>query len=153
MDLRNHRRMASELLKCGSNRVWVDPNRMDEVAEAVTREDMKLLIDDGVIRKRPVRSNSRGSARARALARSKGRGSGPGSRKGAKGGREKRKKSWMKKVRAQRTRLRDYRDSGRLDRGTYRKLYAMASGGAFRDLAHLDLFISSHRLWRVNEEV
>ncbi len=152
MDLKNHRRMASQILKCGSNRVWIDPNRMDEVAEGVTREDIKLLIDDGVIGKRHARSNSRGRARARALARSKGRRSGPGRRKGAKGGRENRKESWMRKIRAQRARLRGYRGSGKIDKHTYRKLYGMASGGAFRDLSHMDLFIHSHRLWRNSNE-
>lgn len=152
MDLRNHRRMASELLKCGSNRVWIDPNRMDEVAEAVTREDVKLLINDGLIKKGQIRSNSRGRARSRALAKAKGRRSGPGSRKGAKGGRESRKESWMRKIRAQRGKLRDYKESGRIDRHTYRRLYSMAGGGTFRDLSHMDLFISSHRLWRESDE-
>ena len=30
-DLRNQRRMAAEILKCGENRVWMNPDRLDEV--------------------------------------------------------------------------------------------------------------------------
>ena len=28
MDLKNQRRIAGELLDCGVNRVWIDPDRM-----------------------------------------------------------------------------------------------------------------------------
>ena len=30
-DLRNQRRMASNILKCGANRVWMDNDRIDEI--------------------------------------------------------------------------------------------------------------------------
>jgi LSU ribosomal protein L19E len=52
VDLRIQKRIASELLKCGENRVWVDPNRTDIAATAVTREDVKKLISDGVMNAR-----------------------------------------------------------------------------------------------------
>ncbi len=37
MDLKNQRRVASELLKCGENRVWIDPNRTEDATDAVPR--------------------------------------------------------------------------------------------------------------------
>ena len=33
MNLRNQRRIAAEVLKCGENRVWIDP---DEIAVSYT---------------------------------------------------------------------------------------------------------------------
>jgi len=38
MDLRNQRRLAAEILKCGENRVWIDPEEVEEVEKAVTRK-------------------------------------------------------------------------------------------------------------------
>lgn len=51
--LKMQRRIAAELLKCGENRVWIDPEKVDEVASAITREDIRRLIKEGVIRKNP----------------------------------------------------------------------------------------------------
>ena len=34
MDLKYQKRVAAELLKCGENRVWIDPNKAEDVAEA-----------------------------------------------------------------------------------------------------------------------
>jgi len=49
-DLRNQRRMAAAILKCGENRVWMDTDRTDEVAEAVTRSDIRELVKGGAIK-------------------------------------------------------------------------------------------------------
>ena len=35
MDLKNQKRMAAEILKCGENRVWIDPDKIEEVAECI----------------------------------------------------------------------------------------------------------------------
>ena len=49
-DLRNQRRMAASLLKCGVNRVWMDHDRVDEIAKAVTKEDVRVLIKGKAIK-------------------------------------------------------------------------------------------------------
>jgi len=41
-DLRNQRRMAASILKCGVNRVWIDHDRVDEIAKAVTKNDIRI---------------------------------------------------------------------------------------------------------------
>ncbi|HID10161.1 MAG TPA: 50S ribosomal protein L19e, partial [Candidatus Latescibacteria bacterium] len=51
MSLRSQRRIAASILKCGVHRVWIDPSRIRDVELAITREDVKRLIDDGAIRK------------------------------------------------------------------------------------------------------
>lgn len=137
MNLKNQRRMAAEILGCGINRVWIDPNAIDEVANAVTREDIKAAIAAGVIRAKRVKGNSRGRIRAREMQRKKGRRRGPGSREGAKFARMPRKLKWMQTIRAVRSVLRMLRDEKKIDRKTYRKLYYQAKGGAFKNRAHL----------------
>ena len=63
VDLKNQRRMASEILKCDRDRVWLDPNRMDEIAEAVTRSDIRSLINSRAIVSKQRKGISRGRAR------------------------------------------------------------------------------------------
>jgi len=148
VNLRSQRRMAADILKCGVHRVWIDPERMDEVARAQTKDDIRRLIKEGVIRKKPIKGQSRVRARKRHEQRKKGRQRGPGRRKGAKGARMPRKRQWIQRIRAIRRELRRLRDEGKIDRSTYRKLYMMAKGGYFRDRSHLLMYIEEHDLWK-----
>lgn len=137
MNLKNQRRMAASLLKCGENRVWIDPNRTEEVADAITRDDVRSAIKAGLIRKAPVRGQSKVRTRFRQAQRAKGRQRGPGTRKGAKGARDPRKRRWIRQIRAQRQLLRELRAEGRLDPRGYRRAYLRAKGGMYRSRAHL----------------
>ncbi len=137
MNLDNQRRMAAEILKCGENRVWIDPNRMEEVADAITREDVRALIGGGLVRKLPIKGQSRGRVRYRAQQKGKGKRRGHGSRKGAKGARSPKKARWIRTIRPLRRVLQDLRDEGKLDPSSYRKLYLRAKGGMYRSKAHL----------------
>jgi LSU ribosomal protein L19E len=47
MNLTTQKRLAAEILKVGTNRVWIDPERVEEVSTAITRESIKQLIKDG----------------------------------------------------------------------------------------------------------
>lgn len=137
MNLRNQRRMAAEILKCGEHRVWMDPNRLEDVADAITREDVRGVIRAGLVRKLPVKGQSRGRTRHRAEQKRKGRRRGPGSRKGARGARSPRKRRWIRTIRPLRETLQELRSEGRLDPVAYRKLYLRAKGGMYRSRAHL----------------
>ena len=136
-DLANQKRLASQLLKVGETRVWMDPERSADIATAITREDIRGLIDEGVIKRRAVVGISRGRARARDLKRAKGHRKGHGRREGAKGARSPKKELWMKRIRAQRKLLKSLRDNKEMDAGTYRKFYRKAKGGEYRNVAHL----------------
>jgi len=142
-DLSVIRRMAAEELKVGVSRVWIDPEATDRLIMVVSREDVRRLIKDGIIRKRPPSTPSRGRARIRHEKRKKGRRRGPGKRKGP---RFDEKELWVNRIRAQRRFLRALRDKGIIDRRTYRRLYRLAKGGFFRSLAHLKLYIREHKL-------
>ncbi|MDI6896088.1 50S ribosomal protein L19e [Methanocella conradii] len=141
-DLANQKRLAADILKIGVTRVWMDPERLEDIATAITREDLRKLIEDGVIKRKPVVGISRGRARERAAKRAKGHRKGHGSREGAAGARAPKKEQWMRRIRAQRRVLRAMRDEKAIDAHTYRILYRKAKGGEFRNVAHLKSYIA-----------
>jgi len=138
-DLSAQRRLAADVLDVGENRVYLDPDAQGEIAEAITRDDIRELVDEGIIRtKGEKRSNSRGRARERDEKRAYGHRTGPGSRKGKAGGRQNEKADWTSRIRAQRRRLKELRDEGDLTRSEYRELYDMAAGGEFDSVSDLE---------------
>ncbi|MHC1587692.1 MAG: 50S ribosomal protein L19e domain-containing protein, partial [Candidatus Syntropharchaeia archaeon] len=66
-DLSNQRRLAADILGVGIKRVWLNPELVEEIAAALTREDIRGLIESGAIKRKQKKGVSRG--RARMLAR------------------------------------------------------------------------------------
>jgi large subunit ribosomal protein L19e len=149
-DFRTQRRLAASELSSGQSRVWVnpDPDVAEEMADAITREDIRAQIEAGNIKAQPKKGNSRGRFRARAAKRAYGHKKGQGHRKGAKGARNPRKEQWISKIRALRKRLKELRDGEQLDRHAYRMLYRKAKGGEYRSVAHLNAYMKSKSLVR-----
>ena len=143
-DLTAQKRMAAEILGVGVSRIWIDPSRVEDVANAITREEVKRLIKEGVIQVKPSHSPSRGRWRERHEARKKGRHRGPGRRKGDKTARSDPKEEWMHRIRKMRRFLRWLRDNGVIDRRTYRQLYRWAKGGMFPTFAALRRWLEEH---------
>lgn len=135
MSIKTVRRLAADIMKVGESRIWIDPARIGEVEDAVTRADVRRLIESGVIRERPPSTPSRGRVRERSGGR------GPGSRKGAKGARM--TVTWVEKARAQRRLLKQLRDKGVVSRRLYRRLYLMVKGGAFSSRRVLMNYVAS----------
>jgi len=142
-DLRNQRRMASDLLKCGENRVWMDQDRLDEIAKAVTKEDIRLLIKGKAIKTRQIKGISTGRKKYATTQKEKGRRRGHGSRKGAKYARLPKKERWIKTIRPIRSYLRTLRDDKKINPTIYRKYYMRAKGGEFRNRHHLETHLKS----------
>jgi large subunit ribosomal protein L19e len=147
-NLRSQRRLAAQILKVGQNRVWMDPEKTDDVEVAMTREEVRKLIHEGTIKPLPEVGVSRGRARILHEKKKKGRRSGPGSKTGAAYAKISRKDAWMSKIRALRKRLRGLKDRKTVTENTYRKLYTMASSGRFATVAELERYVKSHDLWR-----
>jgi len=142
-DLSAQKRLAADVLDVGKNRVWFDPDAQGEIADAITREDVRELVDEGLIRSEETDGNSRGRARERAEKRSYGHGTGHGTRKGAAGARQNETDEWRGRIRAQRRRLRELRDAGEVTASEYRRLYAKASGGEFDSVADMERFMET----------
>ena len=142
-DLSAQKRLAADVLDVGKNRVWFDPEAQDEIAEAITREDVRALVRDGIVRAKGARGNSRGRARERDEKRAYGHRKGPGTRKGTAGARQNKKEQWKDGIRAQRRRLRELRDEDEITRSQYRELYDKAGGGEFRSIRYMENFIDN----------
>jgi len=140
--------MAAEILKVGESRVWIDPERVDDIEVAITREDIRRLIHEKVIREVPKKGVSRGRARVLHEKKKRGLRRGPGSRSGRSGARAPRKAMWMKKIRALRRKLRALRESRSVTEKVYRRLYVMAGSGSFRSIAAMERYIESNNLRR-----
>jgi len=140
MNLRSQRRIAARLLKVGQNRVWIsnEPAKEEFLEGSITRGDIRRAVSWGDIRAKPERGNSRARSRHRALQRAKGRQRGSGSRKGAAKARNPKKRAWIRRIRPLRQRLKQLRDEGRLDPGSYRLFYRRAKGGMYSSRAHLE---------------
>lgn len=138
MDLKNQRRMAAQLLKCGESRVWIDSNKLEDVADAITRSDVRTLIASGTIAPKQKRGVSRARANYLKAQKRKGRRTGQGSRRGGKHARKPSKEIWQQTIRPIRSRLRELRDGGIIDARTYRKYYMRAKGGMFKSRPHLE---------------
>lgn len=129
-NLKTQKRLASDILGCGEDRVWFDPNSQDDISEAITRDEIKDLIDEGKINRKPKKGVSRGRARKHSR-------QGPGSRKGKKGARSGKKKEWISKIRALRKELKKMREEDEITPSQYRKLYRKAKGGEFNSIRQM----------------
>lgn len=126
----------------------IDPDRLEDVDIAITREEIRRLIHEGAIRVEQKKGVSKGRVRVIQMQKRKGRRRGSGSRKGKAGARLSRKTLWIRRVRAIRRRLRVLRDRKELPDRAYRRLYLMVKGGAFRSISHLEQYLKVHELRR-----
>jgi large subunit ribosomal protein L19e len=142
-DLRNQRRMAASIIKCGINRVWMDQDRVDEIAKAVTKDDIRVLIKGKAIKSKQEKGISHGRKKYIAEQKRKGRRRNHGSRKGAKYARLPRKRRWIQTIRSIRLYLKSLRDDNKINNKLYRMYYLKAKGGEFRNKKHLKTHLIS----------
>lgn len=146
--LKSQRRLAAQILKVGENRVWINPERIDDVEVAITREEIRKLIHEEVIKTLPEKGVSRARARILHEKKKKGRRRGPGSRSSSSYAKMSKKEAWMSKIRPLRKRLRELKTNRTITENTYRKLYKMASSGRFESIADMERYLKAHELWR-----
>ena len=142
INLNVQRRLAAQLLKCGGNRVKFDSNRLDDIKEAITKTDIRSLINSGAISKKRLLNTSRFWVRKRKRQKSLGRQKGFGSRKGKKTARLNPKRTWINKIRLQRNYIKSLRDKGMITSSAYHELYMKSKGGFFRSFKHLSMYIN-----------
>ncbi len=150
--LRSQKRIAAGILKVGINRIWLDPTRLSDIKEAITKADIKGLISGSIIKALPVKGIGQFRVRKRKEQRRKGRRKGSGSRKGKATARLKRKRAWIERIRTQRKFLAELKDKKIIDKAVFRNLYLKSKGGFFRSKRHIKLYIGEHKLVAKNEK-
>jgi len=147
-NLRSQRRLAAQILKVGQNRVWINPERMDDVEAAITRDEVRKLIHEKVIVSLPEAGVSRSRAKMIREKKRMGRRKGAGSRTGSSHAKISKKEAWMSKIRSLRKRLRELKTDRIITESTYRKVYAIAGSGRFESVTELERYLRAHDLWR-----
>ena len=137
MNYTPQKKIAAKILGVGVHRVWIDPDVEEDLSLALTREDVRKLIADRTIRKKPIVGVSRGRARVLKIQKKRGLRRGHGSRKGRKFARQPKKELWINRIRSQRRYLRGLRDNQSITPAQYRQLYAKAKGNSYRSVGHL----------------
>jgi large subunit ribosomal protein L19e len=141
MTIATVRRLAADIFNVGQNKVRISPDGLKEAEGALTRSDVKGLIDKGIISKaRPA-----GRASTKRLGRT-----GHGRRRGTP---VSSKELWMAKVRSQRKMLRALLESGTLGKEAKRALYFKVKSGIFRNKRAMLLYLKENKLVPADYEV
>jgi len=130
------KKIASKILKCGENKIWVDPANV-KVKQAITRKDIRRFIKEGAIKKIPKKKRTKLEEKRQQRA---------GSRKGSKGARENKKTGWLKVVRPQRKLLKELKIKNQLKPHAYREVYKLIKGNFFRSKSHLMAYLKEKDL-------
>lgn len=131
------KRLASEILGVGLNRIRLQKENLAKVEEALTRADVRGLIDEKIVYALPERAGHRKKERPKRRR---------GSRKGRKKAREGGKAAWMARVRSQRKYLRELLAGGGLSRAHKRAIYSKIKGGAFRGKATMKTYLMENKM-------
>jgi large subunit ribosomal protein L19e len=142
MELDQVKNIAARVMDVGTTRVRI--RDAEKAVKAMTRDDIRSLINQGAIEALPVTGVSRFRAKALAAKKKKGRRTGRGTRHGSVKTRTDPKGQWLRQVRALRRQLNVMKPG--LNEGAYRKLYMMVKGGYFRSKSHLALYVEEKGL-------
>ncbi len=148
MKLDLQKTLASKVTGAGKSRIKIDFEHRDKIKEAITKADIRDLLDEGVISVTPSKSNSRGRAKARLAARKKGRRRGQGKRSGTNNARNNSKSDWINRIRLQRKLLKSFKDRGLLESSDWKMLYLKAKGGFFKHKRQLLQYMDQNKLFK-----
>ncbi|MDQ3873185.1 MAG: 50S ribosomal protein L19e [Thermoproteota archaeon] len=136
VNIAKKRELVARILDVGANRVRFEPDRLEDIADSITRENIRSLVKIGAIW--TVQPN--GSSRRRAIEKRsvwKVHGKGPGSKKGKKTARVGKKRVYVVRTRSMRHHLKVFKERKDITTDIYWQLYKKVNGGQVRSLAHL----------------
>jgi large subunit ribosomal protein L19e len=136
VNLKAKKRLASRITGVGVHRIKFDVDHLDDVADAITRENIRSLITANTIKIKSIVGTSRGRAHTKKSQKNK-RGTTQGSKQGRKGARVGTKEIYVAKVRSLRRLLKIAKDRKDLTNPEFWTLYKKVGGNTIRNKAHL----------------
>lgn len=146
--MNTQKKLAGKILKCSPKRIKLDPARKDEIKEAITKHDVKLLIGKKAIKGTQKKGVSRARANKILKQKKKGLRKSHGSRKGTTNARSNTKTTWVIKIRKQRELIKRLHTSKKIDTKTYRELYKKCKGNFFRSVRHIKIYLEEHGMFK-----
>ena len=136
VNLHAKKQLVSRIVGVGVHRVRFDSEHLDDIADAITRDDIRSLITANTISIKSFKGTSRGRAKTKKIQKSK-RGATQGSKKGRKGARVGKKTVYVNKVRALRYILKIAKDRKEITNNVFKIVYKKIRGNTIRNKAHL----------------
>jgi large subunit ribosomal protein L19e len=143
MSLDYVKELAAKVKGVGKSRIYIDPEYYDKLSTVISREEVKKLIEDGIIKIKPKKGISKGRFRKKLKQKRKGLRKGPGSIKGNKI--KIKKKEYVKRIRGLRKYLRNLYDKGLIDNKLYQKLRKYVKAGVLTSRAKIRAYIESYK--------
>jgi large subunit ribosomal protein L19e len=134
MTIQTVRRLAADIMNVGQNKVKIKPDGLKEAEGALTRSDVKGLIEKGIVTK----DKPQGRASTRKLGRK-----GHGKRKGHP---LSHKDVWMVKIRSQRRLLAMLVSGSILKKESKRDIYKKLKSGIFRNKKAMLVYLKENKL-------
>lgn len=144
VNLKAKKRLVSRIVGVGVHRVRFSEDNLDDVANAITREDIRSLITANTITIKSFTGTSRGRAQTKKAQRNK-RGTTQGSKQGRKGARVGKKEVYVAKVRALRRLLKIAKAREDITNPEFWMLYKKVGGNTVRNKAHLRALMDETR--------
>lgn len=141
VNLKTKRLLVSRILGVGANRVKFDSEHLDDITDAITRDNIRSLITAKIIEIKPIKGASRARSHFKKFQKRR-RGTKQGSKKGRSGARMGKKEEYVRKIRAMRRQLKISKSRKEIVNADYWKLYKQVSGNQIRNLAHLRSLIA-----------
>ncbi len=131
MNLKKKKELAAKALDVGKNRICFNPESLNDIKEAITKQDIKTLYEEGIITIKPI------SGRRKVIKRKRRRGPGKIKMKV-----KHRKQDYVKITKKLRKYLKQLKN--KIPRETYYELRKKIKMKAFRDITHFKEYIESY---------
>jgi large subunit ribosomal protein L19e len=132
MNLRTKKILAAKAFDVGKNRIYFNPERLSDIKEAITKQDMLTLKEEGAIQIKLIGGRKKIEKRKRRR--------GPGKIKMKI---KTRKRDYVRLTRKLRRYIKGLRQDGTIDKGTYKDIRVKIRTKSYKSLSGLKEYIES----------